>query len=83
MTDTDRVICSAIGCRRTTKRKWDSQEWLCPAHWSMVSHRIKRLRAKIRRIVKRGANSHLDRVDDYLWREAKRQAIERSVGISA
>lgn len=79
----DRVHCQVIGCRRTKKREWLGHEWLCGDHWRLVSPRIKRLRAKVRRQLKRGRNSVLDRIDGYLWREAKRQAIERAMGIRA
>lgn len=68
-----RLRCCVPFCRRTTRndRGWD--EWLCAAHWKLVDTDIKALRRRARR-------KGRQRLDNMLWRRAKRQAIERALG---
>lgn len=79
----DRIPCQVIGCGRTTKDLGTFSEWICGDHYRLVSRRIKRLRARVRREQRGKANTILSRINLYLWREAKRQAIERAMGITA
>lgn len=68
------LICQVPFCRRSTSRPkpyWD--EWLCAQHYKLVDKRLKNLRSA----AWRRRRYQLDR---WLWREAKRQAIERALG---
>jgi hypothetical protein len=68
---TARLPCCVPFCRRTTPAGgW--AEWLCPRHWRLVDAEIKALRRRVRR---KGRH----RLDDMLWRRAKRQAIDRAL----
>lgn len=80
---TARVPCCVPFCRRTIVNKNGWSEWLCPDHWRLVSRKIKALRAKVRHEKKFNRHAHGFDLDAWLWREAKRQAIERAAGISA
>ncbi len=87
---TDRLSCCVPFCHRTRgDRKGDpllpGMEWLCEEHWKLVPGRLKRRRAKLRRIAKR-ANDYcvdmgVERVDGLVWEKCKRHAIERAAGI--
>jgi len=82
----ERLTCCIPFCRRTVARKGkfsDAEEMICGPHWRLVSRKIKRLRAAIRREQRLNRFAHRPDLDDWLWREAKRQAIERSAGITA
>lgn len=84
---TDRIACCVPFCKRTAKpeRFPGADEWLCTVHWPLVSKTIKRRRARLRRMLSKTMDS--DRVgrlryaDAILWRQAKKQAIERAMGI--
>lgn len=87
---TDRLSCCAPFCRRTRgDRKGDpltpGMEWLCAEHWRLVPIRIKRRRAKLRRMLRRATDPHrrgrIIYADGILWNACKREAIERAAGI--
>jgi hypothetical protein len=67
-----RLPCCVPFCRRTTRNDRGWAEWLCPRHWRLVDAEIKALRRRVRR---KGRH----RLDDMLWRRAKRQAIDRAL----
>lgn len=86
----DRISCCVPFCPRTRgDRKGDpitpGMEWLCHDHWRTVPTRLKRRRAKIRRIEKRTNDAcvvlRAEEVDAAVWNACKRHAIERAVGI--
>ena len=78
-----RVFCCVPFCQRTVEggNIAPHNEWICADHWRPVSKRIKALRAKARRLKRQNRHRHHHSLDAYLWREAKRQAIERAAGI--
>jgi hypothetical protein len=88
---TDRLPCCVPFCRRTTLAAplvaaWgDGAEWICAAHWRNVAPKTKQARASVRRRLKRGDPHHsieaLRALAAGLWAKAKRQAIERAMGI--
>lgn len=83
----DRLSCRVPFCRRTAKQERlpSADEWLCAVHWPLVSKTIKRRRAKIRRMLSKTFDpdriGRLHYADHLLWSQAKKQAIERAVGI--
>lgn len=87
---TDRLSCCVPFCSRTRgDRKNDplfpGMEWLCADHWRLVPTRLKRRRAKLRRIEKRSPDLCIEvrvgRADGRIWEVCKRYAIERAAGI--
>jgi len=76
-----RIACCIPFCRRTARNDKGWAEWMCCNHWRLVSKKIKRLRAADRRKKRLNRYNHGRDLDDWLWREAKRQAVERSAGI--
>lgn len=80
---TPRLACCVPFCQRTIANKEGWTEWLCPDHWRLVNRKIKALRARVRRKIRLNRYNHGRDLDAWLWREAKRQAIERAAGISA
>lgn len=86
----DRLSCCAPFCKRTRgDRKGDpltpSLEWLCQDHWKLVPARLKRRRAKLRRMEKRTGDparlARIDEADRKAWEACKKAAIERAAGI--
>ncbi len=82
--------CIVPYCPRTTRTFPLGHEWLCADHWKLVDTAFKRLRTRIiKRAKKRGRFqkwTHRDALELTLmgwWRRAKKQAIERAMGISA
>lgn len=87
---TDRLSCCVPFCKRTRgDRKNDplrpGMEWLCQDHWKLVPARIKRRRAKIRRIETKTDDQcvawRCEDADNRAWDICKRYAIERAAGI--
>ena len=82
----DRCPCVVIGCRRSVKREAiaPDTEWICRDHWKLVDRLIKLLHFRIRRKRKRlGDPTYLTGAAVNVWHRAKRQAIERAMGITA
>lgn len=84
----DRLACCAPFCRRTKARAAlppQHTEWLCQEHWKLVPARLKRRRAKLRRLAKRTADparlARIDHADAAAWAACKAAAIEGAVGI--
>jgi hypothetical protein len=80
-----RVACCVPFCRRTTARQF--VEWICREHWLLIDPRKRRVYARQRRRFRRFAGDEVaaeifDRVTDRLWRNIKREAIERAVGVA-
>lgn len=63
----------------------DDMEWLCGRHWAPISKRLKRRRARLRRIAKRTNDAvllrRIDQADRRIWERCKREAIERAGGV--
>lgn len=87
---TDRLSCCVPFCKRTRgDRKNDpltsGMEWLCQDHWKLVPARLKRRRAKLRRIEKRSNDLCIEfraeEADARVWAACKRKAIEGAAGI--
>jgi hypothetical protein len=84
-----RVPCCVVGCRRTFKkdvldqeRPIDELEYMCGDDYRRTDHRIRALRAKIKRRVKKaGWSLRLMKMDNRLWEKAKQQATERRMGL--
>lgn len=86
----ERISCCVPFCAHTRgDRKNDpllpDTEWLCEEHWKLVPVRLKRRRAKLRRIDKRAndvcVEIAVERLDGLVWNVCKRYAIERAAGI--
>ena len=86
----ERLLCCVPFCKRTRgDRKGDpltrGMEWLCQDHWPLVPARLKKRRAKLRKMKKRTDDpariSRIDEADARAWADCKRNAIERAVGI--
>jgi hypothetical protein len=57
-------------------------EWICPAHWGMVSPRRKRLLRVIRRRIRINPDKvSLRPIGERVWAQAKAEAIEIATGI--
>lgn len=87
---TDRLSCCVPFCTHTRgDRKNDplrpGMEWLCADHWRLVPVRLKKRRAKLRRIDKRTDDAcvalRVEDADAAVWTACKRYAIERAAGI--
>lgn len=84
-----RVPCCIFGCRRTFKkdvadmhRPVEDLEYMCGDDYRRVDPVIRRLRAKLRRRARKsGWTAQLEKIDNWLWHRAKRQATERRMGI--
>lgn len=83
-----RLPCCVPFCRATRgDRKNDpitaSMEWICSRHWALVPPRLKRRRAKLRRLSRRGYDAaQASRLDCFVWDQCKRAAIEIAGGIA-
>ncbi|WP_336801651.1 hypothetical protein [Kaistia sp. MMO-174] len=83
-----RLLCCVPFCRATRgDRKNDpitaSMEWICARHWALVPKRLKRRRAKLRRLTRRGYDdAKAARLDHSVWDQCKRAAIEIAGGIA-
>ncbi|TAA54585.1 hypothetical protein [Shinella sp. JR1-6] len=84
----DRLSCCVPFCRRTVDRqKLDAghNEWLCHIHWKLVPARLKRRRAKLRRLAKRTGDparlARIHRADDAAWAACRAKAIEGAAGL--
>ncbi len=80
-----RAGCTVLGCRRTFKRSEGddgSSEYICGNHYRMADKWIRTLRAKLKRRGRRhGWSPRMERIDNWLWARAVKQATERSIGI--
>lgn len=72
----DRVPCVVPFCGRTHKPASPGFEWICSRHWPLVDRSLKHLRRRAKR-------ARRWRLAALLWRKAKRQAIERALGVRA
>lgn len=86
----ERISCCIPFCKRTRgDRKGDpiteGMEWMCGDHWQFVPARLKRRRAKVRRIEKRHPDPCIlfrsEEVDARIWAVCKAAATERAAGI--
>lgn len=80
-----RASCVILGCRRTFKRDADDDGtavYICGKHYRMVDRIIRQLRTKLKRQGRRhGWSPRMERIDNWLWARAVKQATERSIGI--
>lgn len=85
-----RIACVVPFCRHTRGDRKGAPltrttEWLCEDHWKLVPIRLKRRRAKLRRMEKRTSDparlERIDRVDRRAWEACKKNAIEGAAGI--
>lgn len=85
-----RITCVVPFCRHTRGDRKGAPltrttEWLCEDHWKLVPIRLKRRRAKLRRIAKRTADparlARIHTADDVAWAACKARAIEGAAGI--
>lgn len=77
----DRTLCLVPFCRRTASAKLmgGAAQFLCGKHYPLVDKRIRRLRARVKRKVRKtGWTVALARLDDRLWDRAKQQALDRA-----
>lgn len=86
LTGPARIACCVPGCRATRgDRKGDplsdGMEWICSRHWATVPTKLKRWRAAAKRLKRRGQVDRAWRINRWLWRECKRAAIERAMGL--
>lgn len=90
----NRVPCCVPGCRRTLKRRWVHQEWVCQIHYAAVPSALKlKRRAVVHRLKRRGelvvlasgqrliTTTRAYRLDQKLWHRVKRIAIEKASGL--
>lgn len=85
---TDRISCVVPFCRRTTKRLWETQEWVCGIHWRLVPREMRQRLFKYRRLVNRMftrgvPNQRAKARESDQWEKCKSAAIERAAGITA
>jgi hypothetical protein len=72
--------CCVPFCRHTTRRPFN--EWVCGPHWRLVDKRVRSLCGRVKRKANRiGWTPALIALDIRLGAQAKRQAIERGLGI--
>lgn len=74
--------CEIPGCKNTS-RKWAGHEYLCSCHWRLVPSRLRRRRAKLRRMYARRPHdsNRYHRVNWVLWRAMVRAATHAAAGI--
>lgn len=80
-----RLPCLVPFCRRTRgDRKNDplrpGLEWICAEHWRLVDRSLKLKRRRLRR--RHGDSPCGRRLDHWIWKRMKAQAIERAGGIN-
>lgn len=84
----ERLSCAVPFCGHTTGQWPHASEWICADHWRLVRPLVKRAISRARRqMLKARKNStardRLWQLQGRLWQHARRQAIERAVGITA
>lgn len=88
-----RVNCCVPFCRRGSTKWPVPYELLCGDHYRMSDKGLRAKRARVRRKLARlgeldaaaskSLSPRASRIDALFWTKIKRQAIERSLGISA
>lgn len=88
-----RVNCCVIGCRRGSTKWPVPYELLCGEHYRMADKALRMKRARVRRklaklgeldtVAGQSLTERAARIDSLFWVRIKRQATERSLGISA
>lgn len=77
----EKTECAAFGCHRWTRRLGPGSEYICPAHWSMVPARLRRLYGRANRRAERAPTQRdVERVYR-LW-EKCRTSADRNLGVS-
>lgn len=84
---TDRLACVVPYCGHGTTRWPTASEWICADHWRLVRPCVRRaINLARRRLLAKPAGSPVRErlwvTAGRLWQHARRQAIERAVGIS-
>jgi hypothetical protein len=79
-----RIKCCVPFCNASRGDRKDDpvrpgMEWICSKHWQLVSRELKRRRSRLRR--RHGQTDHGQKIDGWIWRRMKSQAIERAAGI--
>jgi hypothetical protein len=86
-TRAERLFCCVPFCTRSRgERKYEpldlTADWICPAHWGLVSPRRKRLLRVIRRRIRINPDKvSLRPIGERVWAQAKAEAIEMATGI--
>lgn len=76
-----KVVCSAFGCHRWTRRFGPNAVYLCADHWRTVPVRLRRLQARAERRLKRdGGAKNLARAFR-LWGKCVDHANRNQFGI--
>lgn len=81
---TRRLNCVVPYCRRTRgDRKNDpvteGMEWICADHWKLVGRKLKLDRRRFKR--RYGSSEHGWKLDSWIWKRMKAQAIETAMGL--
>lgn len=86
-----RIVCCVPFCKnsrgdRKNDPVYEDTEYLCSAHWPLVSKRLKRRRTKLKRILRKDPNNdflhyRVLAADCRTWELCKREAIEKAAGI--
>lgn len=72
-------FCTASRGDRKDDPARPGMEWICSKHWTLVSPDLKRRRSRLRR--RHGRTERGWKIEGWIWKRMKAQAIERAAGI--
>lgn len=81
-----RIPCEVPFCRRTAKREPQDEpdtRIICGGHWRFGDARPRRVYSRARRKYKRTGDPRYRAIMNRCWERVRKQAIERSAGVSA